>query len=206
MNAFGEIALAQWLATEIVRDNIILHECIIMPNHIHGIIEIVFQKNVINNLGSFHSPSQTIGSIVRGYKIAAIKGIKEAINKMEEQNVNSKDLSKGESKSKSKDLSKGDGQEIDEEIGKEISMGEGKEIGMGNSKGELQFAPTTTPTTTPTTAPISLTVLSGLIKSLDYKIWQRNYYEHIIRNEKAYTNISNYIINNPANWKEDKLK
>lgn len=37
-------------------------------------------------------------------------------------------------------------------------------------------------------------------------IWQRNYYEHIIRTEKAFNNISNYIINNPKNWGKDKLK
>lgn len=37
------------------------------------------------------------------------------------------------------------------------------------------------------------------------KLWQRNYYEHIIRNERAYQNISNYIINNPAKWREDKF-
>jgi len=37
------------------------------------------------------------------------------------------------------------------------------------------------------------------------KLWQRNFYEHIIRNEKSYQTISNYIINNPANWKEDKF-
>jgi len=37
------------------------------------------------------------------------------------------------------------------------------------------------------------------------KLWQRNYYEHIIRNEQAYQNISNYIINNPANWNADKF-
>jgi REP element-mobilizing transposase RayT len=35
--------------------------------------------------------------------------------------------------------------------------------------------------------------------------WQRNYYEHIIRNEQSYQNISNYIINNPAKWQEDKF-
>jgi REP element-mobilizing transposase RayT len=34
------------------------------------------------------------------------------------------------------------------------------------------------------------------------KLWQRNYYEHIIRNDLAYTNISNYIINNPLKWTE----
>lgn len=37
------------------------------------------------------------------------------------------------------------------------------------------------------------------------KLWQRNYYESIIRNEKAYHRIANYIRNNPANWKNDKF-
>ncbi len=36
-------------------------------------------------------------------------------------------------------------------------------------------------------------------------IWQRNYYEHIIRTEKAYQNISNYINQNPKNWDSDKF-
>jgi putative transposase len=35
------------------------------------------------------------------------------------------------------------------------------------------------------------------------KLWQRNYYEHIIRNEKSYQTISKYIINNPAQWQAD---
>lgn len=37
------------------------------------------------------------------------------------------------------------------------------------------------------------------------KLWQRNYYEHIIRNEKSYQNISEYILNNPSKWNEDKF-
>ena len=36
------------------------------------------------------------------------------------------------------------------------------------------------------------------------KLWQRNYYEHIIRNEKSYQNIARYIISNPQKWKYDK--
>ncbi len=39
----------------------------------------------------------------------------------------------------------------------------------------------------------------------DGKLWQRNYYEHIIRDEQSYQRISNYIINNPTKWKEDKF-
>jgi len=37
------------------------------------------------------------------------------------------------------------------------------------------------------------------------KLWQRNYYEHIIRNEQSYHTISNYIVNNPAKWNDDKF-
>lgn len=36
------------------------------------------------------------------------------------------------------------------------------------------------------------------------KLWQRNYYEHIIRNEQSHHRISHYIINNPAKWQMDK--
>jgi putative transposase len=36
-------------------------------------------------------------------------------------------------------------------------------------------------------------------------IWQRNYWEHIIRTEKEYSRISAYIRNNPQKWYNDKL-
>ncbi len=34
-------------------------------------------------------------------------------------------------------------------------------------------------------------------------IWQRNYYEHIIRNDDDYNRIHLYILDNPAAWDED---
>jgi len=37
------------------------------------------------------------------------------------------------------------------------------------------------------------------------KLWQRNYWEHIIRNYKEYRYISQYIINNPQKWQQDKF-
>lgn len=36
------------------------------------------------------------------------------------------------------------------------------------------------------------------------KLWQRGYYEHIIRDEKDLARIREYIINNPANWDADE--
>ena len=35
-------------------------------------------------------------------------------------------------------------------------------------------------------------------------VWQRNYYEHIIRDEKDYENIVEYIYQNPHNWEKDE--
>jgi len=37
------------------------------------------------------------------------------------------------------------------------------------------------------------------------QVWQRNYWEHIIRNQAAYERIRQYIENNPALWEEDQL-
>ncbi len=36
------------------------------------------------------------------------------------------------------------------------------------------------------------------------KLWQRNYYEHIIRSEDELNKIRDYISNNPARWAEDE--
>jgi putative transposase len=131
------IAEECWLQTETKRQNCRIHDYIIMPNHIHGIIEITgssapdFQEN---ELAKFVSPSGTIGSVIRGFKINTIKKIRDLV-----------------------------------------------------CKGELQFAPT-----------------AMKIKEMDFKIWQRNYYEHIIRNAESHNKIAAYIRNNPGNWQEDE--
>ena len=36
-------------------------------------------------------------------------------------------------------------------------------------------------------------------------VWQRNYYEHIIRDEPSYEKIAAYILNNPRQWEADQL-
>jgi len=36
------------------------------------------------------------------------------------------------------------------------------------------------------------------------RVWQRNYYEHIIRDEEELSRIREYIVNNPARWAEDE--
>ncbi|MGC8950794.1 MAG: transposase, partial [Chloroflexus sp.] len=35
-------------------------------------------------------------------------------------------------------------------------------------------------------------------------VWQRNYYEHIIRNDESLNRIRDYIITNPVRWHLDR--
>ena len=42
-------------------------------------------------------------------------------------------------------------------------------------------------------------------RPFNQRLWQRNYYEHIIRNELSYRTIANYIIKNPVKWKHDRF-
>jgi len=152
LNEYGIIARNQWMQTSQLRPNIELGAFVIMPNHIHGIIHITHtgidvlhthisntpkkkgecnspqpdtnsRTGVLNtsnnNHGAFHSPKQTIGAIVRGYKGAVTKQLE--------------------------------------------------------------------------------------VLGMTEKLWQRNYYEHIIRNHQSYQTIEDYILSNPSRWKEDKF-
>lgn len=41
------------------------------------------------------------------------------------------------------------------------------------------------------------------LANLRERLWQRNYYEHIIRNAADFSKIDNYISNNPFVWDKD---
>lgn len=65
-------------------------------------------------------------------------------------------------------------------------------------------------------APTTLGTVVGLLKSectkqirremgnLDKIVWQRNYYENVIRDEQSLNKTRQYIKNNPINWKFDR--
>lgn len=80
LNVAGHIVDCEWLNTDKIRENCRLHEFILMPNHIHGIIEITFNKLNKDATGKFQSPSHSTGSFIIGFKITTIKKIKDIIN------------------------------------------------------------------------------------------------------------------------------
>jgi putative transposase len=46
-------------------------------------------------------------------------------------------------------------------------------------------------------------LINGMRRSPGTPVWQRNYHEHIIRNEREWGAIRAYISNNPLNWEQD---
>lgn len=63
-------------------------------------------------------------------------------------------------------------------------------------------------------APVLLGSCIGALKSicwqqtrhlLSSRLWQRNYFEHIVRNENSRQVITAYIENNPRQWTEDRF-
>lgn len=74
----------------------------------------------------------------------------------------------------------------------------------------------------PTAAPVSIGRLVGAFKSIttvryiegirqhgwtkfNNRLWQHNYWERVIRRDKTYLYLAQYIKNNPAVWTKDKL-
>jgi len=50
-----------------------------------------------------------------------------------------------------------------------------------------------------------INILRELHKIPKKPVWQRNYYEHVLRNQESFNKISEYIIYNPQKWKEDEF-
>ena len=44
----------------------------------------------------------------------------------------------------------------------------------------------------------------GRWTAFDRRVWQRNYYEHVIRNEPDLTRVRRYIVENPLQWAFDR--
>jgi REP element-mobilizing transposase RayT len=51
----------------------------------------------------------------------------------------------------------------------------------------------------------STKLINALRNTPGEKVWQRNYYEHVIRHEDSLKRLREYIMNNPKRWQEDQL-
>ncbi len=58
LNDIGKMANDEWMKTATIRDNVILHHFVVMPNHFHAIVEITHRDN--NGTGVLHTPSDDV--------------------------------------------------------------------------------------------------------------------------------------------------
>lgn len=67
----------------------------------------------------------------------------------------------------------------------------------------------TDPDGRPMAAPTIQTVVNQMkgtaSKRAGFSLWQKGFYDHIVRNDRDYWEIIRYIQGNPAKWLEDKL-
>lgn len=63
-------------------------------------------------------------------------------------------------------------------------------------RGRTQFAPTV--------SQIMKQFKGSITKKVGFSIWQKSYYDHIIRSEEEYWHIWQYIDENPAKWNDDE--
>jgi len=167
LNDLGIIAEKCWLEIPEHFPEVYLHEFIIMPNHIHGIIEITVRANQ-------HSPNNDI--------------INNLPIDIELTNQHSPD-------------------EMNEITEFPVDIDSPKEIdGMTEIKANID-SPLRSPSKTigSIIRGYKIGVTKWARQNTDVKnVWQRNYYERIIRDEQSYSQITEYIKNNPAKWEVDK--
>ena len=67
---------------------------------------------------------------------------------------------------------------------------------FANTSGRTQFAPTV--------SRIIKQFKGTITKQVGYPIWQKSFYDHIIRDENDYLRVAEYMENNPEKWSEDQ--
>jgi len=223
LNEYGQIAHNEWAKTPEIRSNVELDVFVVMPNHIHGII-------VINNVGRgvshtptshtptshtptshtptshtptshtptthtptshtptlhtpiTHTPHANAGACIHGNNANNIGGTGDYLGGMGDY------------------------------LGK---MGDYLGGRCDNMGGTGDYLGGTGVCNTPLRSPSNTigaivrgykSAVTGQLNKLGYigPIWQRNYWDNIIRNEQSYQHIANYIINNPTSWKNDRF-
>ena len=162
LNDAGHIANDCWLAIPDHFPHAVLHEHVIMPNHVHGIIELISRPGGAENL-----PPNNVKGILNENLVEHDKHLI-----------------------------------INPPVNLELHKSDGAN---GYSPPHVNFrSPSKTIGSIVRGFKIGVTKWMRQHTKIE-EVWQRNYHEHIIRDNRAYENISRYIINNPTKWHIDKF-
>jgi putative transposase len=180
LSALGRIVEEEWLRSIEIRREIRLYqdEFVVMPNHLHGIVWIVEVDGVdVDRKGAWHAPGD-----IEPWDI-------------EPGDIEPGDIAPG-------DIAPGDIEPWD--VGARRAPQPGSQPApQPGFQPALYRAPRSLSSFI---AGFKASVTSRANRELDMTgIWQRNYYERIIRNETELKNIWNYIDMNSERWYEDQM-
>lgn len=57
----------------------------------------------------------------------------------------------------------------------------------------------------PTISTVVRLMKGAVSKQAGFPVWQKGFYDHVVRSQRDYLDIWNYIEGNPSKWEEDKL-
>jgi len=122
LNEFGRIVENEWQKSAVIRREIGLDVFVVMPNHIHGIVNIIHADVGATGRSPLRNgpPPRSLGAFVAGFKSAVTKRI------------------------------------------------------------------------------------NNLRRTPGAPVWQRNYYEHVVRSDAELLRVREYILNNPVGWENDR--
>jgi len=181
MNACGQIVVEEWFRTGEMRPRIQLDSFVVMPNHIHGIL--VFDRRGTLQPGEpFDRPTSGRGTLhVPPLHVPPLPRTPVQPTPT--------------------------GKQFEQPTPNSMPT-----IAPGG--GTWQRAPTgeqfgrPTPDSIPTIVRLFKSATTARINRARHQprlpVWQRNYYEHVIRDEAEWASIREYIEANPACWAEDR--
>ena len=180
LNTNGEIARGSWLSIPRHFKNVELDEFVIMPNHLHGII-IIDSSEVVGEALANQDFSQSFSEVAG--EALANQDFSQSFSEVAGEALANQDFSQQQNLSS-------------QCFAPTVYTGE--TIKINGTKPQSLAA------ITQNYKSVSTRQINRMNKAKGNVIWQRNYYEHIIRNEEALNNICEYIVNNPINWVKDQ--
>ncbi|MBS9389314.1 MAG: transposase [Dolichospermum sp. WA123] len=180
LNTNGEIARGSWLSIPRYFKNVELDEFVIMPNHLHGII-IIDSSEVVGEALANQDFSQLFSEVAG--EALANQDFSQSFSEVAGEALANQDFSQQQNLSS-------------QCFAPTVYTGE--TIKINGTKPQSLAA------ITQNYKSVSTRQINRMNKAKGNVIWQRNYYEHIIRNEEALNNIREYIVNNPINWVKDQ--
>lgn len=177
LSDFGIIACDEWHKSFKIRQELLLDECILMPNHLHAIVIINTRNAKENNESDINKIiTAGIGQNANGYGQNVETYDRTSLRRLQYNHSNRIQLSRKSPLFQRKPKS----------ISSFVAGYKSAVITSIDNYIDTYNLPT------------------GKFNTQN-PLWQANYHDHIIRNEKSYLEIKQYIRNNTAQWDDDTL-